>query len=220
MSLSSPFIGRPIATSLLMVALLLAGLVAYRLLPVSALPQVDYPTIQVVAAFPGASPEVMASSVTAPLERQLGQMAGLNQMTSTSSNGAMNITLQFSLATGLDVAEQEVQAAINAASTYLPADLPNAPVYNKVNPADRPNSHTGLNFCEHAAAAGGRFCRYPSRPKNFAAAGGGAGEHQRRATSGGAHSGQSDGVERLWADAGRFTRRHYRRKRQYSQRQF
>ena len=136
MNLSSPFIGRPIATSLLMVALLLAGLVAYRLLPVSALPQVDYPTIQVVAAFPGASPEVMASSVTAPLERQLGQMAGLNQMTSTSSNGAMNITLQFSLATGLDVAEQEVQAAINAASTYLPADLPNAPVYNKVNPAD------------------------------------------------------------------------------------
>ena len=138
MSLSSPFIGRPIATSLLMVALLLAGVVAYRLLPVSALPQVDYPIIQVVAAFPGASPEVMASSVTAPLERQLGQMAGLNQMTSTSSNGTMNITLQFSLSTSLDVAEQEVQAAINAASTYLPVDLPNAPVYNKVNPADAP----------------------------------------------------------------------------------
>ncbi len=138
MSLSSPFINRPVATSLIMVALLLAGFVAYKLLPVSALPQVDYPTIQVVAFYPGASPEVMASSVTAPLERQLGEMAGLTQMTSTSSNGSMNITLQFSLQTSLDVAEQEVQEAINAASTYLPADLPNPPIYNKVNPADAP----------------------------------------------------------------------------------
>ncbi len=138
MSLSSPFIARPIATSLIMIALLLAGIVAYKLLPVSALPQVDYPTIQVVTTFPGASPEVMASSVTAPLERQLGQMAGLTQMTSTSSAGAMNATMQFSLATGLDVAEQEVQASINAATTYLPKDLPNQPIYNKVNPADAP----------------------------------------------------------------------------------
>jgi multidrug efflux pump len=138
MTLSKPFIERPIATTLLMVALLLAGIVAYRLLPVSALPQVDYPIIQVVATYPGASPEVMASSVTAPLERQLGQMAGLTEMTSNSSSGAMNITSQFSLSTPLDVAEQEVQEAINAALTYLPADLPNPPVYNKVNPADPP----------------------------------------------------------------------------------
>lgn len=138
MSLSSPFIQRPIATSLLMFAILLGGLLAYKLLPVSALPQVDYPTIQVSAFYPGASPEVMASSITAPLERQFGQMPGLNQMTSTSSSGAVGITLQFSLNMTLDVAEQQVQAAINAASTYLPADLPNPPIYSKVNPADVP----------------------------------------------------------------------------------
>ena len=138
MSLSSPFILRPVATSLLMVALLLAGAVAYRLLPVSALPQVDYPTIQVVTFYPGASPDVMASSVPAPLERQFGQMPGLNQMTSTSSGGSSVITLQFTLSLNLDVAEQEVQAAINAAFSYLPKDLPNPPVYSKVNPADAP----------------------------------------------------------------------------------
>jgi multidrug efflux pump len=138
MNLSGPFITRPVATSLLMVALLLAGAVAYRMLPVSALPQVDYPTIQVVTFYPGASPDVMASSVTAPLERQFGQMPGLNQMTSSSSGGSSVITLQFTLSLNLDVAEQEVQAAINAAFSYLPKDLPNPPVYSKVNPADAP----------------------------------------------------------------------------------
>ena len=138
MSPSRPFILRPVATSLLMAALLLAGAVAYRVLPVSALPQVDYPTIQVLTFYPGASPEVMASSVTAPLERQFGQMPGLIQMPSTSSSGSSVITLQFSLDVDLDVAEQQVQAAINAASTYLPPDLPNPPVYSKVNPADAP----------------------------------------------------------------------------------
>ncbi len=138
MSPSRPFILRPIATSLLMVAILLAGALAYKLLSVSALPEVDYPTIRVIAFLPGASPEVMTSSVTAPLERQFGQMPGLQQMTSSSSTGAMTVTLQFSLDTTLDVAEQEVQAAINAASSYLPADLPNPPVYSKVNPADSP----------------------------------------------------------------------------------
>jgi len=138
MNLSRQFILRPVATSLLMVALLLAGGVAYRLLPVSALPQVDYPTIQVVTFYPGASPDVMASSVTAPLERQFGQMPGLNQMTSSSSGGSSVITLQFTLTLNLDVAEQEVQAAINAAFSYLPRDLPNPPVYSKVNPADAP----------------------------------------------------------------------------------
>ena len=135
---SQLFILRPVATSLLMVAMLLVGILAYRLLPVSALPQVDYPTIQVVTLYPGASPEVMTSVVTAPLERQFGQMPGLTQMSSTSSGGASVITLQFSLNLDLDVAEQTVQAAINAATNFLPADLPQAPIYNKVNPADTP----------------------------------------------------------------------------------
>ena len=138
MNPSRTFILRPVATTLLMVAILLAGAVAYHQLPVSALPQVDYPTIQVLTFFPGASPDVMASSVTAPLERQFGQMPGLKQMTSNSSGGSSVITLQFSLQISLDVAEQEVQAAINQAGTFLPRDLPNPPVYSKVNPADAP----------------------------------------------------------------------------------
>src|SRR5437660_794036 len=138
MNLSRLFILRPVSTILLMAAILLVGAVAYRQLAVSALPQVDYPTIQVMTFYPGASPDVMASSVTAPLERQFGQMPGLNQMTSTSSSGSSLITLQFSLDLNLDVAEQEVQAAINAAFTFLPRDLPTPPVYSKVNPADAP----------------------------------------------------------------------------------
>ena len=138
MSPSRPFILRPVATSLLMAGILLVGAVAYRQLPVSALPQVDYPTIQVVTFYPGASPDVMASSVTAPLERQFGQVPGLNQMTSTSSSGASVITLQFTLDLNIDVAEQQVQAAINAAGTFLPRDLPNPPIYSKTNPADAP----------------------------------------------------------------------------------
>ncbi|HEU5079041.1 MAG TPA: MdtB/MuxB family multidrug efflux RND transporter permease subunit [Opitutaceae bacterium] len=138
MNISRPFIERPVATALLMVAMLLAGSIAYRMLSISALPEVDYPTIQVTTLYPGASPEVMTSAVTAPLERQLGQMSGLSQMASTSSGGASIITLQFALTLSLDVAEQEVQAAINAASSYLPADLPSPPVYSKVNPADTP----------------------------------------------------------------------------------
>jgi multidrug efflux pump len=138
MNISRPFILRPVATTLLMAAIILAGFVAYRELAVSALPTVDYPTIQVRTFFPGASPEVMASSVTAPLERQFGQMPGLTQMTSTSSSGSSIITLQFTLDLSLDVAEQQVQAAINAAFTFLPRDLPTPPVYSKVNPADAP----------------------------------------------------------------------------------
>ncbi len=132
------FILRPVATSLLMVALLLVGILAYRLLPVSALPQVDYPTIQVVTLYAGASPDVMTSAITAPLERQFGQMPGLTQMSSTSSGGASVITLQFNLNLDLDIAEQNVQAAINAAANFLPTDLPQAPIYSKVNPADTP----------------------------------------------------------------------------------
>ena len=138
MSISRPFILRPIATSLLMTGLLLVGVVAYRQLPISALPQVDYPTIQIVTFYPGASPDVTASSITAPLERQFGELPGLNQMTSSSSFGASVITLQFNLEENIDVAEQEVQAAINSAQTYLPADLPTPPIYSKVNPADAP----------------------------------------------------------------------------------
>lgn len=138
MNISRLFILRPVATTLSMVAILLAGLIAYKLLPVAALPQVDYPTIRVMTLYPGASPEVMTSAVTAPLERQFGQMPGLAQMSSTSSGGASVITLRFSLEVALDIAEQEVQAAINAANNLLPNDLPAPPVYNKVNPADTP----------------------------------------------------------------------------------
>ena len=138
MNVSEPFIRRPVGTSLLMAAIMLSGMVAYNFLPLSTLPQVDYPTIQVQTLYPGASPEVMTSSVTAPLERQFGQMPGLNQMTSASSAGASVITLQFSLDLSLDVAEQEVQAAINAAGNLLPSDLPTPPIYSKVNPADAP----------------------------------------------------------------------------------
>jgi multidrug efflux pump len=135
---SRPFIVRPVATSLLMAAILLAGIVAFLQLPVSALPEVDYPTIQIITFYPGASPDVVASAVTAPLERQFGQVPGLNQMTSTSSDGSSVIVLQFSLDLSIDVAEQEVQQAINSAQTYLPADLPTPPLYSKTNPADAP----------------------------------------------------------------------------------
>ncbi|GAC1664187.1 MAG: multidrug efflux RND transporter permease subunit MuxB [Candidatus Acidiferrum sp.] len=136
MNLSRPFILRPVATTLLMVGVMLVGFVAYRQLPVSALPQVDYPTIQIQTFYPGASPEVMASAVTAPLERQFGQIPGLNQMTSTTSFGSSIITLQFNLDLNIDIAEQEVQAAINGASNLLPQGLPNPPIYSKINPAD------------------------------------------------------------------------------------
>jgi len=138
MNPSRPFILRPVATTLLMVGVLLVGYVAYRQLPVSALPQVDYPTIQILTFYPGGSPEVMASSVTAPLERNFGQIPGLLQMTSTSSFGSSVITLQFNLDLNIDVAEQEVQAEINSATNLLPKDLPNPPIYSKVNPADAP----------------------------------------------------------------------------------
>jgi len=138
MNVSEPFILRPVATTLLMAAIMLSGFVAYSFLPLSTLPEVDYPTIQVTTLYPGASPEVMTSSVTAPLERQFGQMPGLDQMTSASSGGASVITLQFNLDLSLDVAEQEVQAAINASGNLLPADLPTPPIYAKVNPADAP----------------------------------------------------------------------------------
>src|SRR5580704_3528226 len=138
MSPSRTFILRPVATSLLMEGILLVGVVAYKQLPVSALPEADYPIIQVVTFYPGASTDVRASSVTAPLEKQFGQVPGLQQMTSVSSDGSSVITLQFTLSLDIDIAEQEVQQSINASGTYLPADLPVPPVYTKTNPADTP----------------------------------------------------------------------------------
>ena len=144
MNPSQLFIQRPVATTLLMVAIMLSGILAFRFLPIAALPEVDYPTIQVQTFYPGASPDVMLSSVTAPLEVQFGQMPSLNQMSSMSSAGASVITLQFSLSISLDIAEQEVQAAINAAGNLLPADLPAPPIYAKVNPADAPILTLGL----------------------------------------------------------------------------
>ena len=138
MSPSRPFILRPVATSLLMAAIMLVGIVAYTQLPVSALPEVDYPTIQILTFYPGASPDVMATTVTAPLERQCGQLQGLSQMTSTSSAGNSVIVLQFTLSLNIDIAEEEVQSAINAAQSFLPANLPAPPIYSKTNPADAP----------------------------------------------------------------------------------
>src|ERR1700743_788427 len=138
MNPSRQFILRPVATSLLMAAILLVGIVAFFQLPISALPEVDYPTIQVLTFYPGASPDVMATTVTAPLERQFGEMQGLSQMTSTSAGGVSVIVLQFALSLNLDVAEEEVQSAINAGQSFLPSDLPTPPVYNKTNPADAP----------------------------------------------------------------------------------
>ena len=138
MSPSRPFILRPVATSLLMAAIMLVGIVAYTQLPVSALPEVDYPTIQVLTFYPGASPDVVATTVTAPLERQFGEMQGLSQMTSTSSGATSVIVLQFNLASDIDIAEEEVQSAINASQSLLPANLPAPPIYSKTNPADAP----------------------------------------------------------------------------------
>src|ERR1700723_687234 len=144
MSLSTPFIRRPVATALLTVAMALAGAVAFKELPVSALPQVDFPTISVQANLPGASPEIMASSVATPLERQFGRIAGVSEMTSSSSLGSTQITLQFDLNRDIDGAARDVQAAINAARTYLPANLPGNPTWRKWNPADAPIMILGL----------------------------------------------------------------------------
>ena len=148
---SRPFILRPVATSLLMAAIMLVGIVAYTQLPVSALPEVDYPTIQVLTFYPGASPDVVATTVTAPLERQFGEMQGLSQMTSTSSGATSVVVLQFNLSLSIDIAEEEVQSAINAAQSFLPANLPAPPIYSKTNPADAPVLTLGITSDDHAA---------------------------------------------------------------------
>src|SRR4051795_3538910 len=144
MSISSPFITRPVATSLLTAGLALAGVIAYRMLPVAPLPEVEFPTISVQASLPGASPEIMASSVATPLERQFGRIAAVTEMTSSSSLGSTGITLQFDLNRNIDAAARDVQAAINAARGYLPANLPSNPRYRKVNPSDSPIVMIGL----------------------------------------------------------------------------
>ena len=144
MNVSAPFIHRPVATTLLTIAIAIAGGIAFQVLPVSPLPQVDFPTISVGASLPGGSAEIMASSVATPLERQFGHIAGVTEMTSSSSLGATNITIQFDLSRNIDGAARDVQAAINAARTYLPANLPGNPTYRKVNPADAPIMILGL----------------------------------------------------------------------------
>ena len=211
MSPSRLFILRPVATTLLMVGVLLVGWVAFLQLPVSALPEVDYPTIQVVTFYPGADPDVMASSVTSPLERQFGQVPGLSQMTSTSSFGSSVITLQFGLDQNIDVEEQQVQAAINAASTYLPADLPNPPIYNKVNPADSPILTLAMTSDSLAAVQSRGSRRHRSGAENFAAPGRGTGFHQRRTKARGADPSEPDGARFLRVESRRYSHRVGRR---------
>src|SRR6266581_3202539 len=192
MNPSRLFILRPVATSLLMIGVLLVGIVAYRQLPVSALPEVDYPTIQVMTFYPGADPTVMASSVTAPLERQFGQVPGLSQMTSSSSLGSSVITLQFNLDQNIDIAEQQVQAAINSAGTYLPTDLPNPPIYSKVNPADAPIMTLALTSDTLPL----------SKVEDLAGHRSWAGLDQRRPEACGANTGESHGTGFVRAELG------------------
>ncbi|MGC4089145.1 MAG: efflux RND transporter permease subunit [Polyangiaceae bacterium] len=190
---------RPVATVLFMAAILLSGWVAYQQLPVSALPQVDYPTIQVLTFYPGAAPEVMASSVTAPLERQFGQVPGLTQMTSTSSEGCSVITLRFNLELDIDIAGQQVQAAINAATNFLPTRFAESADLYEDQPGGRADSHAGVIVQDIAAVQSGRSCRYAFRPENLAAFRRRARQHQRRSETGRAHPGESDSPCRRWA---------------------
>ncbi len=202
MNPSRPFILRPVATALLMAAIFLVGVVGYTQLPVSALPQVDYPTIQVVTYYPGASPDVMATTVTAPLERQFGEMQGLSQMTSNSSAGISVVVLQFSLSLNIDIAEQEVQAAINASQSLLPSSLPAPPIYSKTNPADAPVLTLAITSDCHAAVAGGGSGRYAPGAEDLAAEWRGPGDDQRRAEAGSAHPGQPGCAVVLWHQPG------------------
>ena len=217
MSPSRTFILRPVATSLLMVGILLAGIVAYRQLPVSALPEVDYPIIQIVTFYPGASPDVMASSVTAPLERQFGQVPGLQQMTSVSSDGSSVITLQFNLSLDIDVAEQEVQQSINASGTYLPADLPVPPVYSKTNPADAPVLTLALTSNDIPLSQVEDLADTRLAPKISQLPGRRPGQHQRRPEAGGPHPGESDAAGVLRAESGGSAHGAGRRQRQPGQ---
>ena len=217
MNPSRLFVLRPVATTLLMLAIVIAGIIAYRMLPVSALPQVDYPTIQVYTFYPGASPEVMTSTVTAPLERQFGQIPGVKQMTSTSAGGASIITLQFDLSVALDVAEQGVQSAINAASNLVPSDLPAPPVYSKVNPADAPIVTLALTSAtlplpQVQNLADTRFAQKLSQVPGV-----GPGDAVRRTAAGRAHPGESAGARRQRPGHGGPAVRDRRRQREEGQ---
>lgn len=212
------FILRPVATTLLMAAILLAGIIGYRFLPVAALPEVDYPTIQVVTLYPGASPDVMTSAVTAPLERQFGQMSGLKQMSSQSSGGASVVTLQFQLTLPLDVAEQEVQAAINAATNLLPSDLPNPPIFSKVNPA--PADYDACRHLKRDANDSGRgHGRNPRGAEDLAGLRRRTGDACRRAAPCGACKTECSGYRRARSDQRNGAYRNYRRQRQLGERQ-
>ena len=202
MSPSRLFILRPVATTLLMVGVLLVGWVAFMQLPVSALPEVDYPTIQVVTFYPGADPDVMASSVTSPLERQFGQVPGLSQMTSTSSFGSSVITLQFGLDQNIDVEEQQVQAAINSGSTYLPTGSAQSSDLQQGESGGCADSDAGADVGFAAAVEGRGSCRHVAGAEDFAAAGSGAGFDQRRAEAGSADPGESDGAGVLRTEPG------------------
>jgi multidrug efflux pump len=203
-----------------MAAILLVGIVAYQFLPLSALPEVDYPTIQVQTFYPGASPDVMTSSVTAPLERAVRPDAGLKQMSSTSSAGASVITLQFNLDLSLDIAEQEVQAAINAAGNLLPADLPAPPIYAKVNPADAPVLTLALTSKTLPLTAGRGPRRHAARAEDLAAARRRPGQHRRRPAAGGARPGQSARAGGLRPQHRRSAHHHRQRQRQHAEGQF
>ncbi len=194
MSPSRPFILRPVATSLLMAAILLVGIVAFLQLPVSALPEVDYPTIQVLTFYPGASPDVTATTVTAPLERQFGQMQGLSQMTSTSSGGVSVIVLQFVLTLNIDVAEEEVQAAINASQSYLPGEPADAAGLQQDESGGRAGADAGGYVGHDSAGEGGGSGGHAAGAEALAAERRRPGEHQRRAEAGGAHSGEPGGA--------------------------
>ena len=220
MNPSRLFIERPVATTLLMFAILMVGVVAYKFLPLSALPEVDYPTIQVQTFYPGASPEVMTSSVTAPLERQFGQMPSLSQMMSQSSAGSSVITLRFGLDIGLDVAEQQVQAAINAAGNLLPSDLPAPPIYAKVNPGGRadPDPRRHLEDAETDRDRGHR--RGPARAQAVAIARRRPRLDLGRAAPGRAHPRQSARARRLCRQSRRPSHDDQQSQRQHAEGQF
>ena len=203
-----------------MLGILLAGGVAYKELPVAALPEVDYPVIQVITFYPGASPDVMASSVTAPLERQFGQVPGLQQMTSTSSDGCSVITLQFNLSLNIDVAEQEVQQSINAAGTYLPPDLPTPPIYSKSNPADAPILTLALTSNALALPKVEDLADTRLAPKISQLPGGRSGQHQWRPEARRPHSCQPHPTGILRPQFGRSAQRHRGRQRQSGEGQF
>ena len=189
MSPSRPFILRPVATSLLMAAILLVGIVAITQLPVSALPEVDYPTIQVLTFYPGASPDVMATTITAPLERQFGEMQGLSQMTSTSAGGVSVIVLQFNLRSASTSPKKRCSRPSTAVQTFLPSDLPAPPVYNKTNPADAPVLTLAITSELHAAVPVEDMVDTRWR-RSYLSCRRGTGEHQRRPEAGGAHPGE------------------------------